>query len=69
MIKRNHKFSRAPYLEILSEEQIYAIHSATLEILEKIGMECNNKKALKIFKNGGAYVEGDRVRIPHAWSR
>jgi trimethylamine--corrinoid protein Co-methyltransferase len=66
MIKRNHKFSRAPHLEILSEEQVYAIHSATLEILERIGMECNNKKALKIFKNGGAYVEGDRVRIPPA---
>ena len=66
MIKLNHKFSRAPYLEILSEEQIYAIHSATLEILERIGMQCNNEAALRIFKDGGAYVEGDRVKIPPA---
>ena len=66
MIKLNHKFSRAPYLEILSEEQIYAIHSATLEILERIGMQCNNEAALRIFKDGGAYVEGDRIKIPPA---
>jgi len=66
MIKRNHKFSQAPVLEILTEEQVYAIHSATLEILERIGMDCGNKEALKIFRKGGARVDGDRVRIPAA---
>jgi len=64
MIKVNHKYSRAPYLEILSEEQIYAIHSASLEILERIGMKCNNEAALKILGDGGACVNGDRVWIP-----
>ena len=64
MIKVNHKYGRAPYLEILSEEQIYAIHSASLEILERIGMKCNNEAALKIFRDGGAFVNGDRVWIP-----
>ena len=64
MIKLDGKFNRPPYLEILSEEQVYAIHSASLEILERIGMKCANQAALKIFQKGGAYVEGDRVRIP-----
>ena len=64
MIKLNQKFNRPPYLEILSEGQIYAIHSASLEILERTGMKCNNEAALKIFQEGGAYVEGDRVKIP-----
>jgi len=64
MIKLNQKFNRPPYLEILSEEQIYAIHSASLEILERTGMKCNNEAALKIFQEGGAYVESDRVKIP-----
>ena len=66
MIKVNHKQSTAPYMEILSEGQIYAIHSASLEILEQIGMVCNNDSALKIFRDGGAYVDGTRVRIPPA---
>ncbi len=66
MIKLNQKFNRPPYLEILSEGQIYAIHSASLEILERTGMKCNNEAALKIFQGGGAYVEGDRVKIPPA---
>ena len=64
MIKLDQKFNRPPYLEILSQEQIYAIHSASLEILERIGMKCANQVALKIFQEGGAYVDGDRVKFP-----
>ncbi len=36
MIKLDHKYRRAPHLEILTEEQVYSIHSASLEILERI---------------------------------
>ena len=64
MIKLNHKYRRAPYLEILTEEQVYSIHSASLEILERIGVKCHNEKALKLLKEGGAYIDGDRVKIP-----
>jgi len=64
MIKLDQKFHRPSYLEILSEGQTWAIHSASLEILERTGMKCKNEAALKIFKDGGAYVEGDRVWIP-----
>ena len=64
MIKLNQKFGRPPYLEVLSEEQVYAIHSTSLEILERRGMKCTNEAALKIFHQGGAYVDSDSVRIP-----
>jgi len=64
MIKANQKFNKTPYFEILSEDQIYAIHSATLKILERTGMKVHSKKALKIFKEGGAYVEDSIVKIP-----
>ncbi len=64
MIKLDHKYRRAPYLEILTEEQVHSIHSASLEILERIGVKCHNAKALKLLKEGGAYVDGDRVKIP-----
>ena len=53
MIKLNHKYGTSPYLEILSEEQIYSIHSASLEILERVGMKSNNEAALKILRDGG----------------
>jgi trimethylamine--corrinoid protein Co-methyltransferase len=66
MLKLNHKYSMAPRLEILSEEQINAIHSASLEILQRIGIKCNNEAALKILSDGGAHVIGDRVWIPPA---
>lgn len=64
MIRVNQKFNKSPYFEILSEDQIYAIHSASLEILEKTGMRVHNEEALAIFSGGGAYIEGDRVKIP-----
>jgi len=64
MIRVNQKLNRTPYFEILSEDQVYAIHSASLEILERTGMNVHNQEALNIFSQGGAYVEGDRVKIP-----
>jgi len=64
MIKVNQRFNGTPYFEILSEDQIYAIHSASLEILERTGIKVHNLQALKILGEGGAYIEGDRVRIP-----
>ena len=64
MLKLGQKFNRPPYLDMLSEEQIHAIHSASLEILERTGMKCTNQTALNIFQEGGAYIDGNRVRIP-----
>ena len=64
MIKVNQKLNKTPYFEILSEDQIYAIHSASLEILERTGIKVHNGEALEIFSAGGAYIEGDRVKIP-----
>jgi len=64
MIRVNQKFNKTPYFEILSEDQIDAIHSASLEILERTGIRVHNEEALEIFSAGGAYIEGDRVRIP-----
>ena len=40
------------------------IHVATLEVLERIGVETLDKKARDILVKGGAQAEGTRVRIP-----
>lgn len=40
------------------------IHLASLEILERIGVDVHDEKARTILQDGGAKVEGIRVRLP-----
>ncbi len=55
-------------LEVLSRGEIAAIHSATLQVLDRIGVRVREPRALRLLKEAGADVaEGsDRVRIPEA---
>ena len=53
-----------PRLAVLSEEQIEQIHLATLEVLERTGVEITHPRAVEILHGGGARVEGKRVRLP-----
>ncbi len=53
-------------LEVLSPEDIDKIHSATLEILETIGIKFPSEKAMDIFEANGAKVDRSTsvVKIP-----
>lgn len=51
-------------LNILSKDQCETIHLATLEILDRIGVNIFDREALELLKQGGAKVDGYRVRIP-----
>ncbi len=53
-----------PRLNILSKDKLESIHLFTLEILRRTGIAVKEPKAIEIFKKGGCYVEGGRVRIP-----
>jgi trimethylamine--corrinoid protein Co-methyltransferase len=55
-----------PRLSVIDGAQIEAIHQATLEVLERTGIQVAHPRALELFHGAGARVEGDRVRIP-AW--
>ena len=44
-------------LEILTEEQVEAIHRSTLNVLENTGIKFESEKALKIFNNNGCNVD------------
>lgn len=48
----------------LTDDELYAIHAASLEVLAEIGIKVESKKAQKIFADGGATIDGDFVRIP-----
>lgn len=50
----------------LSEEQIQEIHQASLNLLEQVGVHVANEQALALYRQGGARIEGQRVRIPPA---
>lgn len=53
-------------LEILTEEQVEAIHRSTLDVLENTGIKFESEKALKIFNNNGCNVDYENkiVKFP-----
>jgi trimethylamine--corrinoid protein Co-methyltransferase len=55
-----------PRMTVLHQEQLEEIHLATLEVLERTGVQITHPRALELLSGAGARVEGNRVRIP-AW--
>jgi len=61
--------SLAPY-EVISEEGLATIEANADTILERVGVEIvDYPEALDIFREGGAEVEGTRVRFPRGLCR
>ena len=52
-----------PY-DILSADQVEAIHEQAMAILEEIGVDFLHEQARDIFQREGMAVDGDRVRSP-----
>lgn len=54
------------YIDILSSDEVYDIHSATLEVLERTGVVVHEKRALKLLDNAGAIIDFRRetAKIP-----
>lgn len=55
-----------PQLRVLGADQVEQLHLATLELLERTGIEITHRRALEILDGAGAHVDGERVRMP-AW--
>ena len=53
-------------LSLLTKNEVEMIHTASMEVLERVGVLLQNKKALDILEENGAAVEAERhvVRIP-----
>lgn len=63
--KSNFKAYATPQFKMLSDEQIYEIHLATLEVLERTGVEVFDEEGVDLLASAGSHVEGKaRVRIP-----
>ena len=48
----------------MGQQECERIHIASIEILERVGVDVHDEKAREILKNGGAKTNGIRVRIP-----
>ena len=53
-----------PRMVIFNEEQMQRIHSATLDVLERVGVKMSHARGLEYLDGAGCKVEGNRVRIP-----
>ena len=53
-------------LNVFSDDELYEIHLATLEVLQKTGIFIEDSEALEIFDGGGAVVDpkGKIVKMP-----
>ena len=59
-----------PYFEILNEEGLALIEKNADILLEEIGVEFRDfPKALDLFKNAGADIDGERVHFPPGFCR
>jgi len=54
----------APFYRGLTDEQCRLIHCASLEILERTGVQVYYQPAIELLKKAGCFVEESRVRIP-----
>ena len=64
------RFQRAiPHYELLSEEGLSLIETNANKVLAEIGIEFRYPPALKLFKEAGADIDGERVRFPEGMCR
>jgi trimethylamine--corrinoid protein Co-methyltransferase len=60
----NYHAHQTPQFRVLSDRQIEKIYQATLECLNRTGVEVRNAEARELLAAAGARVDGTRVRIP-----
>ena len=61
---------KIPYFEMLSEEALELIEHNAETVLEEIGIDFKDfPRALKLFKDAGADVDGERVHFPRGLCR
>ncbi|MDF1539921.1 MAG: trimethylamine methyltransferase family protein [Candidatus Thorarchaeota archaeon] len=53
-------------IRFLTHDDIVAIHSASVEVLETTGVKIKNDEALELLKDAGCEIEFDNVKIPAA---
>jgi len=64
LIQERYITREIPLYELINQEGVELLHEQSMTILEEIGIEFRDEPALKLWKEAGADVIGQRVRIP-----
>jgi len=64
MIGTHEKRMASAHYDRMGREECDRIHVATLEILERTGVDVHDEKARQVLVAGGAAVDGIRIRLP-----
>lgn len=64
MIYSKYNAQITPGIQLLSESQKEEIHSATLELLRRTGVDVLVPEVRDLLKKAGCWMDGERVRIP-----
>jgi trimethylamine--corrinoid protein Co-methyltransferase len=62
-LPRRRSIRRFPPMEIISADEVEAIHRASLKVLKEIGMDFMLPEARDLLKKAGAHIDGERVRF------
>ena len=54
---------RIPWVDLLSDNQVQVVHDASMDVVEEVGVEFRCDDALALWRDAGATVDGDRVRL------
>ena len=63
-VDANYSAQQTPQFRVLSDEQIIRLYQATLECLQRTGVNVLNEEARQLLSRAGAQVDDVRVRIP-----
>jgi trimethylamine---corrinoid protein Co-methyltransferase len=59
----------APVYDILNAEQVTAVEEAAEDILERVGVDTRHEPSLKLLRDAGCKVDGERVRFERGFCR
>jgi len=60
----NYSTNSSLQFRLLSDDQLAELHRATLHVMEYVGLDVHSEQAREILADGGAWVDGLRVRLP-----
>lgn len=63
-MKSNQVANQTLQFRVLSDSQRDEIHYAVLEVLEDVGVVVKCNRAVEMLKKAGAFIEGEKVKIP-----
>jgi trimethylamine--corrinoid protein Co-methyltransferase len=64
MIETHRRNTASAHYTRLGQQECERIHAASLEILERVGIDVHDETARAVLQRGGARVDGLRVRLP-----